>query len=326
MLTRRFHPFQKKNKCFWERLTFYSGKSVETLEYIKLVITDKLAHIENSMVRPEYKMWIYQNYFLPSIRFLLTVHEITQTHLTVLDTICNKSIKKWTGVPRSGTNLLFHMHEGLGLHTIKSLYEETHALNHTSMRLKGDHLVNAALDNAVSRESNFVRKGSSVVQAEKTYMRALDMHSQGGDIPSPQNGIGCKEREKRIKNKVKAIVKDSTQEKNTTHLNTLVMQSEFLKLAQEEKKDPIWKSFIWNLKSGTAKFLLNSTIHTLPTMNNLKLWNKTVSDQCLLCKNRDSTLHTLNGCKIMLDQGRYTYRHDNILNYIVGQETVHCVQ
>ena len=97
------------------------------------------------------------------------------------------------------------------------------------------------------------------------------------------------------------------------------MQGEFLKLALEEKKDPIWKSFIWNLKSGTAKFLLNSTIHTLPTMNNLRLWNKSVSDQCLLCKNRDSTLHTLNGCKVMLDQGRYTYRHDNIINYIVGK-------
>ena len=74
------------------------------------------------------------------------------------------------------------MHEGLGLHTIKSIYEETHALTHTSMRLKGDHLVNAALDNAVSRKSNFVRKGSSVVQAEKTYIRALNMTIQVGEI------------------------------------------------------------------------------------------------------------------------------------------------
>ena len=166
----------------------------------------------------------------------VTVHKITQTHLAVLDTICNKSIKRWIGVPRSGTNLLFHMQEGLGLHTIKSLYEETHALNHTSMRLKGDHLVNAAHDNAVSRESNFIRKGSSVVQAEKTYMKALNMHIQGGEITPSQNGIGCKE--KIIKNKVKTIVKNGTKEKNTTHLNTLVMQSEFLKLAQEEKKIP----------------------------------------------------------------------------------------
>ncbi len=101
------------------------------------------------------------------------------------------------------------------------------------------------------------------------------------------------------------------------HLNTLCKQSEFLKLCHNEQHDPIWKSFIWNLKSGTAKFLLNSTIHTLPTQNNLKLWNKAVSDKCHLCKNKDSTLHKLSNCKIALDQGRYTFRHDNIIRYIV---------
>ena len=70
------------------------------------------------------------------------------------------------------------------------------------------------------------------------------------------------------------------------------------------------------MKKGTMQFLLNSFIHTLPTQNNLKLWNKTYSDKCKLCNNRDSTLHCLNGCKFMLEQGRYTWRHDNIIKYI----------
>ena len=122
---------------------FYIGKSV---------IKTKLSYIDNTMIRPEYKVWIYQHYFLPSIRFLLTVHKITDMHLTTLDSICNKFIKKWTGVPRSGTNPVFHMQEGLWLHMIKALYEETHAINLTAMRLKGDPLVNASLDNAVSHE------------------------------------------------------------------------------------------------------------------------------------------------------------------------------
>ena len=64
------------------------------------------------------------------------------------------------------------------------------------------------------------------------------------------------------------------------------------------------------------KFLLNSLIHTLPTQNNLKLWNKTLSDKCHSCSNRDSTLHCLSGCSVSLKQGRYTWRHDNILRYI----------
>ena len=66
------------------------------------------------------------------------------------------------------------------------------------------------------------------------------------------------------------------------------------------------------------KFILNSITNTLPTQDNLKLWGKTFSDKCHLCKKRDSTLHCLNGCKISLNQGRYTWWHDNILKYIVN--------
>ena len=238
------------------------------------MITNKLSYIDNTMVRPEYKMWMYENYFLPSMRFLLTVHDITETHLTTLDSICNKHIKKWTGVARSGTNLVYHMQEGLGIPTIKALYEETHALNHTAMRLKGDEVVKAALDNGISRESNLVRKRSSLVRAEKTHMLALDMHCQDGEVPSFPDHTWDKAKLKfsnAVKRSVKKIVRGSTQEKYTEHLDSLLMQGEFLKLAQDEKNYPYWKGFIWNLKSGTAKFLLNSTIHTLPTMNNLKL-------------------------------------------------------
>ena len=83
-----------------------------------------------------------------------------------------------------------------------------------------------------------------------------------------------------------------------------------------EQTDPEWKASIYNMKKGTMKFLLNSFINTLPTQNNLKLWGKMFSDKCLNCKNRDSTLHCLNGCSVMLHQGRYTWRHDNILKYI----------
>ena len=63
------------------------------------------------------------------------------------------------------------------------------------------------------------------------------------------------------------------------------------------------------------KFLLNSSIDTLPTKVNLKQWGKVSSDKCF-CGKKQTLNHILSCCKKMLDQGRYTYRHDNILNYI----------
>ena len=44
------------------------------------------------------------------------------------------------------------------------------------------------------------------------------------------------------------------------------------------------------------------------------LWNKSTRDKCALCGNRDSTLPTLSGCKVVLELG--TWRHDNIIKYI----------
>ena len=75
-----------------------------------------------NMVRKEYKLWIYANYFLPSKRFLLTVHTLTQTQLKTLDTLTDKAIKIWAGVPRSATNAVIHMKEALDIKSISQLY------------------------------------------------------------------------------------------------------------------------------------------------------------------------------------------------------------
>ena len=80
------------------------------------------------MVRNELKLWIYQNYLLPSERFMLTIHVLTDTHLQLLDTLTDKAIRKWSGLPTSATNALFHMQEGLHVKSISELYAEAHTL------------------------------------------------------------------------------------------------------------------------------------------------------------------------------------------------------
>ena len=79
----------------------------------------------------------------------------------------------------------------------------------------------------------------------------------------------------------------------------------------------VWKSTMFQLKSGTLKFMLNACIDTLPTPANLTRWKYTSSDKCKLCGNRGTTNHYLNCCKVMLDTNRYTWRHNNLINFIV---------
>ena len=99
-------------------------------------------------------------------------------------------------------------------------------------------------------------------------------------------------------------------------LRSYSKQGEFLKLTTDMDADLDWKSFIFGMSRGTMKFLLNASVNTLPTANNLKQWGKQTGDKCRHCNNTETTQHVLNGCKKFLEDGRYTWRHDSVLNYI----------
>ena len=135
--------FEEEHKCIG-KVIFPSGKSSDTFEHIKTVFQDKLEKIYKSSIRNEYKLWIYDKYFLSAHRFLLTVHTVTATDLKKLDTFTDQYVKKWAGVPKCTTNALIHMRTGLNIKSITQLYEEAHLVSHTRTRLKGDNKVNHA--------------------------------------------------------------------------------------------------------------------------------------------------------------------------------------
>ena len=68
--------------------------------------------------------------------------------------VCILFIKKWLGIPARGVTdvAIFHPYM-LNVKQPSALYLEGHAGNHTSMKLKGDSVVKAALDSQVTRES-----------------------------------------------------------------------------------------------------------------------------------------------------------------------------
>ena len=47
-----------------------------------------------------------------------------------------------------------------------------------------------------------------------------------------------------------------------------------------------------------------------------KIWGKKMSANCKLCGNTQTLLHVLHGCKTVLEQGRYTWRHHCVLNHL----------
>ena len=48
----------------------------------------------------------------------------------------------------------------------------------------------------------------------------------------------------------------------------------------------------------------------------LSLWNQSQSSDCEFCLLPETLLHVVAGCKVYLEQGRYTWRHNSALNFL----------
>ena len=63
------------------------------------------------------------------------------------------------------------------------------------------------------------------------------------------------------------------------------------------------------------KFLVKSVYDLLPTPQNKKVWFGE-KEECQLCGEQGTLSHILSGCRVSLAQGRYTWRHDQVLKEI----------
>ena len=106
----------------------------------------KIENLEKTSIRPEFKLEIYQMYILHSIRFLLTVHDLTSTHLSKLDTITDQYLKGWAGLPRCATPEILHRTTAMNIKKVSTLYTEAHCVSHARTKLLGDDRVNSVLD------------------------------------------------------------------------------------------------------------------------------------------------------------------------------------
>jgi hypothetical protein len=94
------------------------------------------------------------------------------------------------------------------------------------------------------------------------------------------------------------------------------MQGDFVKLLIEEEENVSWKSIVNNIPKGVLSFALKATVNGLPSPDNLKRWGVRKLDKCVICGNFGNLEHVLNWCNTALNQKRFTWRHDSILNYI----------
>ena len=240
---------------------------------------------------------------------LHTVHNLSKTSLKCLDDLVSRYLKRWFSVPPSATRAIFHHPQFSAIKTVSHLYKECQSTAYMSSKLKADRKVTTALESRLERESNWTRKSSTIVECESMKEKVIE----DSEIPFTKENIIA------IKKSTTKTIEHEMNETWKNHLKSLVVQGKFLDIANDLNSDFNYKSLLFEMPRNVLKFLTNAAIDTLPTNSNLTRWNKRNSPKCELCPNKQTLLHVLNNCPIMLDQGRYTWRHNSVLNTIVNR-------
>ena len=222
---------------------------------------------------------------MSSIRFALTVHDLTSTQRKSLDSL---------------TTAIIYSSVGLNIQSMSHLYFQSHSLSIARTLERADIRTTQALNTKLRREEHFVRKDLGNTRAHQFYQEAITLGTNSMTT---------------LKTKIKSAINADQSKAWLDHLKKLVVQGDLLNLAHSEESDITWRSAIYSLPRRVLSFAINSSIDTLPTFRNLKLWGKKMSSNCKLCGNTQTLLHVA-GCKTMLDQGRYTWRHNCVLNHI----------
>ena len=80
-------------------------------------------------------------------------------------------------MPRSATNVLIHLKEGMDIKSISQLYMETHTTSYIRTRQQVDASVNNAIDCTLQREGKWSTKKSIAVECESNFLKPVHLNS-----------------------------------------------------------------------------------------------------------------------------------------------------
>lgn len=73
---------------------------------------------------------------------------------------------------------------------------------------------------------------------------------------------------------------------------------------------------LWKIEPHQFKFLVQSVYDVLPSPSNLFSWGLAKMPQCQLCQGKGTLEHILSSCPRALGDGRYLWRHDQVLRAV----------
>ena len=304
----------------------YLGKLLEINmdeRHLKAHIEGKLKSwmelIDKCLIDRAMKCWIYNFTIISKLSWWFTVGDLSVTFAKFLHAIVLPYLKEWCGLPKSGANcaVLFvgsTTHLGLSLRRIHTVYKAMQVVRRGILKKSKDPVARHVFEMERSRQESW----SGPRFAPALEVTAVEAQATLVEIPGHHHGLGFKDTSIRKDKPPTSLQMYTTIDSRVQldHASTLVMQGKLQLFDECLHRDWAWDKLIYNCSDSMFRFMINATNNTLPTGSNLRIWsNSVIQTTCAGCHRLNPTLlHVLNGCPVFLKQGRYTWRHDSVLD------------
>ncbi|XP_077382825.1 5-azacytidine-induced protein 2 isoform X1 [Festucalex cinctus] len=279
-------------------------------------LTDGLSRIDQSQLPGKYKVWCYQFVLYRRVMWPLKMSEIPSSAVSKMDGKANSFIRKWLGLPRclSETGLFGKNALQLPLQSISLGYMQEKSRLVLELRESTDQSVRNA-----NAKVPTGRKWNAQSEVDQAVSR---LHHQEilGRVQAGRAGLGwgeaprfwSKANRKEQKQMVVAEVARMEEERYKIKAVSQGRQGSWTTWEGVVNRNISW-SDLWKIPQARISFLIRATYDTLPCPRNLHHWFGN-EEYCSLCSAPNASLqHILSGCKTALSQGRYRWRHDQVL-------------
>ena len=172
----------------------------------------------------------------------------------------------------------------------------------------------------LDREEAFTRRWKPMPALEDAERKVVFDEKFKGQ--SNKQGLGFHKVYKHVlskkeqREKVVEAIKLDHKQTAAIHTMGLALQGSVSKWGEDVQPFNLsWHKLISTKFPKVISHILNSYINCLPTPNNLKRWQSIKDESCPLCNAPQCTLmHILSMCTVALEQRRYSWRHDSVLN------------
>lgn len=278
-----------------------------------------LTTVDKSGLPGKFKAWLYQHGILPRILWPLLVYDFPISMVEGFERRVSSYLRRWLGLPRSLSCIALYGNKNKLTLPFNSLSEEFKVA-----RAREVLMYRESKDPKVSQAGIEVRTGRKwrAQEAVDQAVSRLRHKELVGAVVTGRSGLGSipairyeKAKGKDRRYLVQKEVRAEVEEQRASVMVGLRQQGAWTRWEEAIERRISWGE-LWRAEPQRVRFLIQSVYDTLPSPSNLFCWGKSETPACTLCQGRGTLEHILSSCPKALGDGRYRWRHDQVLKAV----------